>query len=130
MKEDSTLSSIHVENVNLWAHVGVLENERLLGQSFLLDFTVWIELDIAAKDDDISRTADYCLGVESIQQLAYDINCRTIEHFSEKILDKLESIYGLIPLQITLRKCAPPIEGFSGSVSIQRGRNMNFLRAQ
>ena len=121
------LSSIHVQSINLWSHVGVLDRERLLGQSFLLDFSIWIDLESAALNDDLSKTADYSLAIKSIQQLSLEINCFTIEHFSERILEKIESLYGDVPIQITLEKCSPPIDGFNGSVSITRSRNLHLL---
>ena len=127
MSDKHKLSSIHVQSLNLWSHVGVLDHERLLGQSFLLDFTVWIDLESAALNDDLSKTADYSLAIKSIQKLSLEINCLTIEHFSERILEKFESLYGDVPIQITLEKCSPPIDGFNGSVSITRSRNLHLL---
>ncbi len=127
MTNSQKLSSIHVQSINLWSHVGVLPKERLLGQPFLLDFIIWIDLESAALEDDLSKTADYSLAVKSIQQLSLDINCLTIEHFSELILEKLEALYGVVPIEIFLKKCNPPIDGFSGSVSIKRSRNIPLL---
>ena len=116
-----------IESLNLWSHVGVLDHERLLGQSFLLDFTIWIDLESAALNDELSKTADYSLAIKSIQQLSSEINCLTIEHFSQLIFERLEALYGFIPIQIFLKKCNPPINGFSGSVSIKRSRNLHLL---
>ena len=127
MIDKHKLSSIHVQSLNLWSHVGVLDHERLLGQSFLLDFTVWIDLESAALNDDLSKTADYSLAIKSIQQLSMEISCLTIEHFSERILEKFAALYGDVPIQITLEKCSPPIDGFNGSVSITRSRNLHLL---
>jgi len=123
MSSHLSLGAIHVKDVNLWAHVGVLEQERLYGQSFLLDFSLWLMMDKAALDDDLSLTADYSLAIHDIQQLALKVNCRTIEHFSELILNRLESIYGPLPMQVFLRKCSPPIPGFTGFVGVERFRH-------
>ena len=58
-----------------------------------------------------------------LKQLAFDIKCKTIERFSEYIFERLESLYGPIPMEISLTKCSPPIAGFTGNVSITRKRN-------
>ena len=113
---------IHVRDVYLWAHVGVLVQERLLGQSFLCDFSLWMNMDKASADDDLSETADYSLGICKIQQLSFDLNCYTIESFSEHILDCLEALYGPVPMKISLWKCCPPVPGFNGTVGIERSR--------
>ncbi len=119
--------AIHVREVNLWAHVGVLEEERSMGQDFLLDFSLWLDVREAAGNDKIEHCADYSVAIKGLQQLAFGIRCFTIETFSEKILDYLETIYGPIPVKICLRKCNPPIKGFSGTVEIERYRYIEEL---
>ncbi len=124
MKNQYTLNAINISGINLWAHVGVLEDERRFGQAFNLDLVLWVDIRKAVIDDELSPTSDYALAVKRIQELAFEINCKTIERFSECILDTLENVYGQIPIEISLTKCSPPIEGFEGSVSIKRNRNI------
>ena len=124
MKDQHNLTRISISDINLWAHVGVLEEERLLGQSFLLNILIWVDIDKAAINDELSSTLDYSIAVVSLQELALEIKCNTLERFSEYIFERLEILYGPIPMEITLKKSAPPIEGFIGSVSINRKRNM------
>ena len=117
---------IQVRGLRLWAHVGVLERERLLGQWFELDFYLWYKLENAAKKDDIKFTLDYSLGIYALRDLSDNINCYTMEHFSERILNCLEDLYGILPMKIILRKCHAPINGFSGDVGIERSRNLQI----
>tara|TARA_Y100001968_G_scaffold3728_1_gene3269 strand:+ start:21342 stop:21719 length:378 start_codon:yes stop_codon:yes gene_type:complete len=114
---------IHVHEVNLWAHVGVLEHERLLGQEFIADFRFWLDLDSAAVSDELSKSIDYSHAIKEVQKLSFQIHCLTIEKYSDQILDCLEELYGSIPMSVLLRKCSPPVSGFSGSVSVERWRN-------
>ena len=123
MKNNLNLGVIHVRNINLWAHVGVLEEERLNGQDFLVDFSLWLNCDDASKYDDLSLTTDYSIAIEKLQELAFKENCLTIEKFSDQILNCLEELYGSIPMKVLLRKCKPPVKGFSGIVEIERRRN-------
>ena len=121
------LGAIHVKDVHLWAHVGVLEQERRLGQLFVLDFSIWLDLDEAAGNDDLSSTADYSLAILELQKLAFNLNCITIEFFSDQILDCLERLYGASPMQILLCKRHAPIPGFKGRVAIERRRYFSAL---
>ena len=77
------------------------------------------------KNDDYQLSADYSIAIKELQNLSFNLNCLTIEYFSEQILNCLEKLYGDIPIQITLTKCSPPIPGFEGSVSIKRSRNLD-----
>ena len=125
MNKFHNLSAIHIRNINLWAHVGVLESERVNGQSFILDISFWLDLDEASKFDQLDKSIDYSEVIKVVQKLSFEIKCLTIEYFSDQILNVLESLYGKVPMNIRLKKCSPPIHGFTGSVLIEKKRNFS-----
>ncbi len=127
MNQFDNSSAIHIKDINLWAHVGVLESERTHGQSFVLDIIFWLNLDESSKLDKLEKSIDYSEAVKAVQKLSFEIKCLTIEYFSEQILNLLESLYGQVPMNIMLRKCSPPIPGFTGSVLIEKQRNFSSL---
>ena len=114
--------AIHVEGLKVWARVGVFPEERSLGQWFVMDLTFWLPLTPAGQSDDLSLTVDYSQAITAIRACAEQITCRTVECFSEQILDQLEEVYGPRPIHLILRKCHPPIPGFDGSISVERWR--------
>ena len=127
MNQLCNLSAIHIKDINLWAHVGVLESERKNGQSFVLDISFWLDLDESSKIDKLDKSIDYSEAIKAVQKLSYEIKCLTIEYFSDQILNVLESLYGQVPINIILKKCSPPIDGFNGSVLIEKKRNFSSL---
>tara|TARA_Y100001968_G_C19275103_1_gene676300 strand:+ start:220 stop:606 length:387 start_codon:yes stop_codon:yes gene_type:complete len=128
MKSNINLSAIHINDINLWAHVGVLESERKEGQSFLLNLSFWLDLEESSRLDQLEKSIDYSVAIKAIQNLSYKIQCFTIEYFSDQILNELEALYGHVPMIIMLQKCSPPIAGFTGSVSIEKKRNFSQIR--
>ncbi len=126
MSQLNNLSAIHIKNINMWAHVGVLESERIHGQKFILDISFWLDLEESSKLDQLDQSIDYSEAVKAVQKLSFEIKCLTIEYFSDQILNLLESLYGPIPINILLKKCSPPIDGFTGSVLIEKKRNFLF----
>ena len=112
-----------VRGLRLWAHVGVLEQERELGQWFELDLTLGCDLSAAAAGDDLSATLDYSRAITALQHQARTIRCLTLEHWSEQILQLLEDLYGPVPMALELRKCRAPVSGFTGIVAVQRRRH-------
>ena len=120
------LDIIRVENLRLWAHVGVLEHERDHGQWFRVDLALHLDLSESARADSLAATADYSLGVQALQRLASEITCHTLEHFSERMFEELEGIYGAMPMHLRLSKCHAPIPGFAGTVSLERWRRKPF----
>tara|TARA_B100000131_G_C17818861_1_gene492873 strand:+ start:135 stop:512 length:378 start_codon:yes stop_codon:yes gene_type:complete len=123
MNSSNDQGMIHIKSIRLWSHVGVLKEERILGQYFNLDVYLWFNVSDAAKNDDLSLTVDYSLAIKGLQEISFKVQCLTIESFSEQILDYLEALYGQIPMKILLEKCNPPVLGFTGSVAIERIRN-------
>ncbi len=123
MTTEALKDALHISDLRVWAHVGVLDHERRDGQWFSLDLSMWLDLDDAARNDDLSRSADYSLAVQAVQSLANSLQCQTIEHFSERVLALLEELYGPVPMRVLLRKCAAPIPGFGGTVAVERHRH-------
>ena len=115
--------AIHIRELRLWAHVGVLEQERRDGQWFSLDISFWLDLSRAAAADDLASSLDYSVAIRALQGLAREIRCLTIEHFSEQVLDRLEQLFGPVPVRLTLSKCAAPVPGFDGRVAVERCRH-------
>lgn len=111
-----------VRGLRLWAHVGVLQHERQMGQWFELDFSLGWDLTAAAVADDLSQTLDYSRAIQALQLQARGLRCLTLEHWSDRILQVLEDLYGPVPIWLELRKCQAPVPGFSGIVAVQRSR--------
>jgi dihydroneopterin aldolase len=114
---------IVVRGLRLWAHVGVLEHERDLGQWFELDLSLAWNLAAAASHDDLQQSLDYSRAITALQRQAGRMRCLTLEHWSEQMLELLEQLYGPVPVWLELRKCQAPVPGFSGIVAVQRSRH-------
>ena len=109
---------LRIENINLWARVGVLEEETKLGQLFSLDINLWGDFSRCSKNDNIIDTIDYSILIELIQSHSKEFKCYTIEKFSQEILEIIKQNFDLNKIKIKLTKCNAPINGFSGNVSI------------
>ena len=63
------MDAIQIRDLELWAHVGVLEQERRDGQWFRLDIQFQLDLSAAAVADDLSTSLDYSLAIQALQRL-------------------------------------------------------------
>ena len=111
---------LKIEKIELWARVGVLEQERKLGQLFNLDILLWSDFNECSENDDIKATLDYSLIIQKVKSHSKDFSCFTIEKYSEEILKIIQSEFNPDRIKIILTKCEPPINGFKGKVSIVR----------
>ena len=111
---------LKIENIKLWARVGVLDEERQLGQFFSLDIFLWTDFEKCTLSDDIKKTVDYSKLVQILKEQSKKIYCFTIEKYSNEILEIINQEFKLSKVKIILTKCNPPITGFDGKVSIVR----------
>ena len=111
---------LKIENIKLWARVGVLDEERKLGQLFSLDIFLWTDFEKCTANDDIQKTVDYSKLVKILKKQSKKIYCYTIEKYSIAILEVIDNEFNLSKIKIILTKCNPPITGFDGRVSIIR----------
>ena len=111
---------LRIKDIKLWARVGVLEQERDLGQLFSLDVFLWSDFENCTQNDDIKSTVDYSKLVEILKYQSKKICCLTIEKYSNEILKIIVEEFQLSRIKIKLTKCKPPITGFDGEVSIVR----------
>jgi len=111
---------LKIENIKLWARVGVLDEERKLGQFFSLDIFLWTDFEKCTVNDDIKKTVDYSKLVQILKDQSKKIYCYTIEKYSNAILEIIDQEFKLSKIKIILTKCNPPITGFDGKVSIVR----------
>ena len=111
---------LKIENMQLWARVGVLQEERELGQLFSLDIFLWTNFEKCTENDDINKTVDYSKLVQILKDQSKKIYCYTIEKYSNAILEIIDNEFKLSKIKIILTKCNPPITGFDGIVSIVR----------
>jgi dihydroneopterin aldolase len=113
---------LHVQGLKLWSHVGVLPFEQLEGQWFELDLRLGLDCSAIASSDALVDTLDYSQLIADLQRQALELRCQTIEAYSERILELIETLYGPMPIHLQLRKCHAPVPGFDGLVAIERYR--------
>jgi len=109
---------LKIEKIELWARVGVLDQERKLGQLFNLDILLWSDFDECSESDDIKATLDYSLIIQKVKSHSKNFSCFTIEKYSEEIIKIIQSGFDPDRIKIILTKLNPPIDGFNGKVSI------------
>ena len=111
---------LKIKNIQLWARVGVLKEEREFGQLFKLDVFLWADFENSTQSDDIKKTIDYSRLIEILKHQSKKICFFTIEKYSDEILKIINEEFQLNRIKIILTKCKPPIIGFNGEVSIVR----------
>ena len=112
---------IVVHALELSAHIGVPDEERVAPQRLTLNLTLEPERDFRNLDDDISRTVDYYAVSKAVQALAREKPRRLIETLAEEITTFVLERFAVRVVELELRKYILPDTAFVG-VRVRRER--------
>ncbi len=104
---------------------GVLEHERRTGQLFVIDVTVWLDLQAAAATDDLSLTVHYGELAEQVVAAVESQPVDLIETVAERIAHVALAHAPVTRTRVTVHKPSAPIAvPFADvSVTIERSRS-------
>lgn len=104
-------SFILLENITFYANHGVLEQETLVGNVYIVNLKIKIDLTKASKSDDIDDTVNYAQVYEDVKSEMM-IPSKLLEHAANRIVCRLKEKYTQIEkIEIKLSKRNPPIGG-------------------
>ncbi len=117
------MDKIILRNINAYGSIGFYPEERVLGQWFVVDLTVYSDLAAASRSDRLDQTIDYQHIIQQVQTQIKRADCHLIEHLAQRILDDLFRSPLISRITIRVTKPNPPIPDFSGQVSVEMTRD-------
>lgn len=88
---------------------GVLESERRLGQSFLVDVTIELDTSRAAETDDVADTVDYGVVAESVLSIVEGEPVALLEKLAQRICDAVLGHEKVQAVDVTVHKPSAPV---------------------
>src|SRR2546421_12526651 len=77
--------TIHIEALELAAHVGVTEEERAAPQRLTVSITIWPVADLGRTDDELAKTVNYATVCQRVRELIARDHHKLIESVAEMI---------------------------------------------
>lgn len=106
--------------MEFYGYHGVLPEETVLGQRFLVDLTVDIDLKKAGLTDDLQESISYADLYQICREVVEGEPYKLIEAVAEKMAGQILAQYAKVE-QITVKvvKPNPPIQGHYQSVAVE-----------
>jgi dihydroneopterin aldolase/2-amino-4-hydroxy-6-hydroxymethyldihydropteridine diphosphokinase len=130
MQGSDNMDKIYIKNFEIFANHGVFNEEKNLGQKFILDLEASLSLEEAAKTGNLKKSVHYgelCLGIEKVfTEKSYDL----IETAAEKVAEFTLTTYPIIEsVKVKLKKPWAPIGRHVeyAAVEIERGWHEVYL---
>ena len=112
------MDSIKVTGIRSYGYTGYLPEERVLGQWFEVDLTLWLDLTAAAASDDLKDTFDYREAISLVKEIIKNSQYALVEKLVEAIANKILSLNKVSQVRVQLSKPAAPIPDFSGRITL------------
>jgi dihydroneopterin aldolase len=108
-----------VTNLGIFAHHGVFEGEKEIGQRFFVDVTVFLDIREAAHNRALSKTIDYARLAEVVTAAFLERREQLLETVIERVAERVLGEFSLTEeVEITIRKPSVPIDAILDHVSI------------
>ena len=96
--------AIHIEQLEVFAHIGVPDDERASAQRVTLNLTLWPIGGVGNLDDQITRAVDYAVVCEETKNFVKHRSDRLIETLANALASHLLEKFQLERITIELRK--------------------------
>ena len=104
-----TESYIHIDGIRLHARHGVLPQEQLTGNDYIINVRVGYDISRAMQTDDVADTLNYA-EVYNIIKEEMSVPSKLIEHVAGRIANRLMDSYSQISsVMLRITKCNPPM---------------------
>lgn len=121
---------IEIKNLEVYAHHGVLEAEKQLGQKFYIDAKLFFNVELVSFSDEIDESVDYAKVIRTIQRMVSQQSANLIESVAESVVYILLYEYPKIQrIDFNIRKPSAPIDASFDyvGVSISRSRHKAYV---
>jgi len=113
------LATIHLRKMRFHGHHGVLPEEAALGQPWIVDLDLVVDIAHAAATDDLAHTVNYVEVYEQVREIVTGEPVALLETLSNRILSAVLSSHPTVQsATITLHKPHVPIPGTHDGVAL------------
>jgi dihydroneopterin aldolase len=113
---------IELRGIRVLGRHGALEGEQDTAQPFEVDLEIEADLAAAAQYDDLSKTVDYSLVVDTTMAIVGQRQYRLLEALAEAIASGILEIGPIDAVTVALRKLRPPVAADIASAGVRLRR--------
>ncbi len=114
-----TENIISLKDIRIFARHGCMEQEKITGNNFIVNLSVWCDFSLCAKTDKVEDTVNYVkLNEIVIQEMG--ISANLLESVAHRIVNRIKTDFKQIKqIEIEISKERPPIFGEIGYSSVK-----------
>jgi dihydroneopterin aldolase len=106
--EPDSSGKIHIEQLELFARIGVPDAERAKPQRLTVNITLWPVCDLGDMSDQIERTVNYSAVCNETKKFVSQTSDKLLETLSHRLARHLLKTFALQRITLELRKFVLP----------------------
>ena len=106
MHNEAAADHIHIEQLEIFARVGVPDKERATPQRLTVSITLWPKQYSRDLGDQIDKTVDYSAVAEAARNFVSDQSVNLIETLADRLAMHLLGSFAIQEIRVELRKFA------------------------
>lgn len=113
------MDRILLNGIRFFGHHGVYPEERRLGQQFVADVELCLDLREAGDRDDLSRSVDYGQVLALVLEIGAGEPVQLLEALASRIASRILAHFPVRQVIVRVTKLAPPLPGLTGGVTVE-----------
>ncbi|MDN5346452.1 MAG: 7,8-dihydroneopterin aldolase/epimerase/oxygenase [Clostridia bacterium] len=110
---------ILLQGLKFYGHHGLLDQEKKLGQLFIVDLELEADLRPAGRSDCLEESVDYAAVYERVRKIVEEERFHILEALAERLAGVLLTIPRLTGVRVKVAKPQPPIRGPLQTVAVE-----------
>jgi dihydroneopterin aldolase len=110
---------ILLQGIQFYGYHGVYDEERRLGQRFLVDVELSLDLAGAESWDDVSQAVDYSRVYAAVLEIGTRQQFKLLETLAARIASTLLERFPIRQVTVRATKPTPPLPGMLSGVSVE-----------
>lgn len=120
MSSNDQRDKIYLNQLAFYGYHGLFPEEKKLGQRFLVDVILFLDLSVAGNSGAMHDSVHYGEVFETIEQIVEGESIDLIEELTERIAKLILDKFSLVEaLTVKVTKPDPPINGHYASVAVE-----------
>ncbi|MDO8540673.1 MAG: dihydroneopterin aldolase [Opitutaceae bacterium] len=114
---------IHLKNMNFYGYHGHLAEENTLGQRFMVDLVMTLDVAEAVRTDSLHHTVDYTQVFALCRDVVEQDRVKLLETLANDIIDRILAKFARVQqVDITIKKPSVPVPGALDYVALETSK--------
>ena len=109
---------IKINNMKFFSHIGVLPEEKMIGQNLEIDLIITTNFSFSGLDQ-LNETISYVGFYETVAKIVEESRADLIEKLAFDIIQEIKMNEKVKAVEVHIRKMAVPISGIFDSIEVE-----------